>query len=80
MRSAAIVLLAATALSAQEADPRVSWLAQNAVTIRSLDLGNWLRAPLTARFFGYIEMRADWSRVVDGVVFLKKMERSNRTP
>ncbi len=42
--------------------------------------GSWLRAPLTARLHSYQEMRADWSRIVDGVVFLRKMERSNRTP
>ncbi|HEX6158607.1 MAG TPA: erythromycin esterase family protein [Thermoanaerobaculia bacterium] len=40
--------------------------------------GQWLHAPLTARLLGHVEMRADWSRIVDGVVFLRKMERSRK--
>ena len=42
--------------------------------------GSWPRAALTGRLLGHTEMRADWSRVVDGVVFLRKMERSSRKP
>ncbi|HJQ39649.1 MAG TPA: erythromycin esterase family protein [Thermoanaerobaculia bacterium] len=38
----------------------------------------WLKRPLTARLLGHLEMRADWTRIVDGVVFLRRMERSHR--
>lgn len=38
----------------------------------------WLRRPITARLLGHLEMRADWTRVVDGVIFLQRMERSHR--
>jgi erythromycin esterase len=38
----------------------------------------WLKRPLTARLLGHVEMRADWTRVVDGVLFLPRMERSHR--
>jgi erythromycin esterase len=40
--------------------------------------GRWLRTTLTATFLGHHEMHADWTRVVDGVVFIKRMERSHR--
>ena len=39
---------------------------------------DWLRAPRAATVLGHVEMRADWTGVVDGVVFLRRMERSNR--
>lgn len=38
----------------------------------------WLHTPLTAKFLGHTEMQADWTRVVDGVVFVEKMERSHK--
>ena len=38
----------------------------------------WLRTPIVARLLGYTEMRADWTRVVDGVVFLRTMQRSHK--
>ncbi|HEY6138656.1 MAG TPA: erythromycin esterase family protein [Thermoanaerobaculia bacterium] len=38
----------------------------------------WLHETLLSQMFGHTEMRADWSNVVDGVVFLRKMERSHR--
>jgi erythromycin esterase len=38
----------------------------------------WLHTMLTAKLLGYTEMQADWTRVVDGVVFIKRMERSHK--
>ncbi len=38
----------------------------------------WLHTPLTAKFLGHTEMQADWTRVVDGVMFLERMERSHK--
>jgi erythromycin esterase len=40
--------------------------------------GRWLHTLLTAKFLGYTEMQADWTGVVDGVVFLKRMDRSHK--
>ncbi len=40
--------------------------------------GRWLHTMLTAKLLGYTEMQADWTRVVDGVVFIKRMERSHK--
>ena len=39
---------------------------------------SWLHAPLPAQLTRHIEMRADWSRVVDGVFFFKTMERAHK--
>lgn len=39
---------------------------------------DWLRKPLVARLLGHVEMRADWTRVVDGVVFLRTQSRSTK--
>jgi erythromycin esterase len=39
--------------------------------------GRWLHSLLTAKLLGYTEMQADWTRVVDGVVFVRRMERSH---
>jgi erythromycin esterase len=39
---------------------------------------DWLRKPLVARMLGHVEMRADWTKVVDGVVFLRTMTRSTQ--
>jgi erythromycin esterase len=38
----------------------------------------WLREPLAAKLLGYVEMRADWTRIVDGIVFIRTMERSRK--
>ncbi|HUP58941.1 MAG TPA: erythromycin esterase family protein [Thermoanaerobaculia bacterium] len=40
--------------------------------------GQWLRSPLIAKLLGHVPMRADWTRVVDGVVFIRTMQRSSR--
>ena len=40
----------------------------------------WLHAPLIAQLLGHTQMRADWSRVVDGVVFIRRLQRSRRLP
>jgi erythromycin esterase len=40
--------------------------------------GAWLHAPLTARPLFWIEMQADWTRVMDGVVFIRKVERVHK--
>ncbi len=40
--------------------------------------GRWLHTVLTAKFLGFTEMQADWTGVVDGVVFIKRMERSHK--
>lgn len=40
--------------------------------------GIWLRTPLPAKLLGHIEMQADWTAVVDGVLFLRKMDRSHK--
>lgn len=37
----------------------------------------WLRTRMLAQILGHTEHRADWTRVVDGVVFLKRMDRSH---
>ena len=42
--------------------------------------GRWLRTPIVAKLFGHKEMRGDWTRVVDGVVFVHTMERSQPVP
>jgi erythromycin esterase len=41
--------------------------------------GAWLHTTLTAKLLGHIEMQADWTRVADGVVFIKRMERSHKS-
>jgi len=38
----------------------------------------WLHERLASQMFGHTEMRADWSRVVDGVVYLRRMERAHK--
>lgn len=40
----------------------------------------WLRGRLIARPIGYKEMRAPWHRVFDGVLFLDRMDLSERIP
>lgn len=42
--------------------------------------GEWLRQPLVAKPLGHVEMRGEWPRVLDGVVFLRTMQRSHRAP
>jgi erythromycin esterase len=41
------------------------------------DAPGWLRSPLVARLLDHTQMRADWTGVVDGVVFLRSMQRSH---
>jgi len=38
----------------------------------------WLRAPMPAQIAGHVEMRADWTRIVDGVFFIRRMDRSHK--
>ncbi|HKS24099.1 MAG TPA: erythromycin esterase family protein [Thermoanaerobaculia bacterium] len=38
----------------------------------------WLHEPIKAQIIGHTEMRADWTRVVDGVFFMRTMERAHR--
>jgi erythromycin esterase len=40
--------------------------------------GGWLHALLTAKLLGQTEMQAVWPRVVDGVIFMRKMDRSHK--
>lgn len=40
--------------------------------------GDWLRQPLISRPLGYTEMKADWTQVMDGMMFTKNMEPSKR--
>jgi pimeloyl-ACP methyl ester carboxylesterase len=41
-------------------------------------LPRWLRGRLIARPIGYQEMRASWREVFDGILFLDRIERSDR--
>jgi len=43
-------------------------------------LPRWLREPLIARPIGYKEMRARWREVFDGLLFLDRMDISERVP
>lgn len=38
--------------------------------------GKWLREKLVARPFGFTEMTADWSQIVDGLLFMREMTPS----
>lgn len=40
--------------------------------------GEWLRQPLISRPLGYAEMKADWTQVIDGMMFTRVMEPSTR--
>jgi erythromycin esterase len=40
--------------------------------------GRWLHTMLTARPLFWTDMQADWTRVFDGVVFIKRMERAHK--
>jgi erythromycin esterase-like protein len=40
--------------------------------------GRWLHTTLTSRPLFWVEMDADWTRVMDGVVFLKRTERVHK--
>jgi erythromycin esterase len=42
--------------------------------------GEWLRRKLVARPLGYTDMQADWTRVVDGMVFTRTMTPSHLLP
>jgi erythromycin esterase len=41
--------------------------------------GEWLRRPLVARPLGYSPMRGDWTTVLDGMVFTRRMTPTTRT-
>ena len=43
-------------------------------------LPHWLRQPVIARPIGYKEMRARWREVFDGLLFLDRMDISERVP
>ncbi len=45
---------------------------------RSARLPRWLRGPTISRPLGYKEMRARWREVFDGILFLDRMEISDR--
>ena len=45
---------------------------------RAARLPRWLRGPTIARPIGYKEMRASWREVYDGLLFLDRMEISER--
>lgn len=47
---------------------------------RAARLPAWLRRPTIARPMGYKEMRAPWGRVYDAVLFLDRMEVSEKLP
>jgi len=38
----------------------------------------WLRAPMLSQIISHIELRADWPRIVDGVLFIRHMDRSHK--
>ena len=38
----------------------------------------WLRAPMPSQIISHIELRADWTRIVDGVLFIRHMDRSHK--
>jgi len=40
--------------------------------------GRWLHTMLSAKPLFWTEMQADWTRVFDGVVFIKRMERVHK--
>jgi len=55
-----------------------SGLSNAFVDLRGIPRGHWLRTPLVARPLGYKEMRADWSRAFDAIVFTDRMFPSTR--
>jgi erythromycin esterase-like protein len=38
--------------------------------------GEWLRRPIASRPLGYLEMRADWTQVLDGMLYTRTMAPS----
>ncbi len=42
--------------------------------------GEWLRQPIASRPLGYLELRADWPQVLDGMLYTRTMEPSTRAP
>jgi len=38
----------------------------------------WLRTPMPGQIAFHVEMRADWTRIVDGVFFIRRMDRSHK--
>jgi erythromycin esterase len=47
---------------------------------RAERLPRWLRGPLISRPVGYKEMKARWGEIFDGLLFLDRMEVSERIP
>lgn len=47
---------------------------------RAEGLPRWLQRPVIARPVGYMEMRARWREVFDGILFLDRMEVTERVP
>lgn len=42
--------------------------------------GEWLRRKMVARPLGYTDMEADWTRIVDGMMFIRTMTPTAMTP
>ena len=38
----------------------------------------WMHSPMPAQLVRHVEGRADWTRIVDGVLYFRRMERSHR--
>jgi len=38
----------------------------------------WMHSPMPGQLVGHVEGRADWTRIVDGVLFVRRMERSHK--
>jgi erythromycin esterase len=38
----------------------------------------WLKQPQVARPFGYVEIKAPWPELMDGLIFTKQMKRATR--
>ncbi len=38
--------------------------------------GEWLRQEILARPFDHVRERADWTQIMDGIMFIRKMARS----
>jgi erythromycin esterase-like protein len=40
--------------------------------------GAWLHTPKGGQLLGHVEMRADWTGVVDGLIFVRTMQRAHK--
>ena len=38
----------------------------------------WLHQPMPAQILAHLKLRADWTRIVDGVLFIRRMDRSHK--